>query len=270
MQASIMKNKRIWIGLLFLAFWIVLWELCSTFIDLSFAVPHPIPTFKVLLEMLLPIKDPTVTLHFWITVISSAARILLGFILGIIAGLILFLISSKIQWLDIGIRQLMVAIKATPVASFIMVLWILIGRDSVPIAIALLMVAPIVYQSIYDGYRQLDPSLNEMLATFRVPLTRRMRIFIIPQLVRYISPALLSAAGLAWKAGIAAEIIAYTKNSIGRELSDAKSFFEGEALFAWTIAVILLSLLLEWGITKLNRRLTQRVRRDNENKEAIR
>ncbi len=270
MQASIMKNKKILIGFGFFVLWIVLWELCSTFVDLSFAVPHPLPTFKVLLEMLLPIKDPEITLHFWITIISSASRILLGFIIGIAAGLVLFIASYKIKWLDVGIRQLMVAIKATPVASFIMVLWILIGRDAVPIAIALLMVAPIVYQSTYDGYRQLDPSLDEMLSTFRVPLSRRMRIFIIPHLARYISPALLSAAGLAWKAGIAAEIIAYTKNSIGRELSDAKAFFEGEALFAWTIAVILLSLLLEWGISKLNRRLGQRVNHNNENQKAIR
>ena len=64
----------------------------------------------------------------------------------------------------------------------------------------------------------------------------------------------MSSIGLAWKAGIAAEIIAYTRNSIGKEIFDAKNFFMGPEMFAWTLAVVLLSLLFEMLIKLLLRK----------------
>lgn len=257
MKASTMKSKRVLIGLGFVAFWILLWELCSTLIDLEMAIPHPIPTLKYLLEMMLPIRDPAMTLSFWTVIYYSTGRIVHGFLLGILVGISLFLLERLAPWLHIGISQLMVAVKTAPVASFILVLMFLTGSDTVPTMISLLMVVPIVYQSTYDAYREMNAALLEMLDVFRVPLIRRIRIFILPELVRYLSPALISAAGLAWKAGIAAEALAYTKNSIGRGMKDASAFFEGEPVFAWTIAVIGLSLLMEFGLKKLKERFTQ-------------
>ena len=40
-----------------------------------------------------------------------------------------------------------------------------------------------------------------------------------------------------------------------KEISNAKNYLEGELLFAWTIAVILLSLLFEYGLKGLERRV---------------
>ena len=61
----------------------------------------------------------------------------------------------------------------------------------------------------------------------------------------YFSAACKSSLGLSWKAGIAAEVICTPKHSIGIKLSDAKVYLESEALFAWTIVVIILSVLIE-------------------------
>ena len=51
--------------------------------------------------------------------------------------------------------------------------------------------------------------------------------------------------GLAWKAGIAAEVLAHAANSIGGQIYDAKIYIETADLFAWTAVVILMSVLLE-------------------------
>ena len=145
----------------------------------------------------------------------------------------------------IGITIKTAMATGTLSASFIMILWILLGAESVPVAIAVLMVMPIVWQNCIDGYRSLDPMLSEVTALYRVPFFKRLRIFIIPSLMRYLLPALVSAFGFSWKAGIAAEIIAYTARSIGREISNAKNFFYGAEMYAWTLTVILLSLFFE-------------------------
>ena len=68
--------------------------------------------------------------------------------------------------------------------------------------------------------------------------------------------------GMAWKAGVAAEVLANTVLSIGGNLYSAKVYLETPDLFAWTAAVVLLSLVLEKGLARLLRvpvrRLTER------------
>ena len=73
----------------------------------------------------------------------------------------------------------------------------------------------------------------------------------------YFSPATINALGLSWKAGVAAEVLAHTKLSIGKEIYDAKSYLEVEELYAWSLAVILMSLVLEYGIRYLLRNWTK-------------
>ena len=66
--------------------------------------------------------------------------------------------------------------------------------------------------------------------------------------------ACLTGLGFAWKSGIAAEVIALTPDSVGKHLSDAKNYLEYPDLFAWTLTVILLSMLLEAALKKAARR----------------
>lgn len=51
--------------------------------------------------------------------------------------------------------------------------------------------------------------------------------------------------GLCWKSGVAAEVIGIPNGSIGEKLYSSKIYLETADLFAWTITVILCSLLCE-------------------------
>ena len=51
--------------------------------------------------------------------------------------------------------------------------------------------------------------------------------------------------GLAWKSGIAAEVLAQPNRAIGSNLYYSKIYLETSNLFAWTIVVVLLSLIIE-------------------------
>jgi NitT/TauT family transport system permease protein len=57
--------------------------------------------------------------------------------------------------------------------------------------------------------------------------------------------------GLGWKAGIAAEVLTVPKQSMGRMISEAKLYLMTEELFAWTLTVIVLSLLLQKMMLRL-------------------
>ena len=67
----------------------------------------------------------------------------------------------------------------------------------------------------------------------------------LPHCLPYFSAGALTSLGLAWKAGIAAEVLCTPNHSIGKQVYDAKVYMETAEVFAWTLVVILLSLALE-------------------------
>ncbi len=75
----------------------------------------------------------------------------------------------------------------------------------------------------------------------------------------YITAAATTGLGFAWKSAIAAEVIVHPGLSIGKQIWEAKVYFDVADLFAWTMAVVLLSVLLErgalCGLAALERRL---------------
>lgn len=70
---------------------------------------------------------------------------------------------------------------------------------------------------------------------------------------------MVTSLGLAWKAGIAAEVLCTPKGAIGTQLYNAKIYIETTDLFAWTFVVVILSLLLEFAFVRLTRRFSLRI-----------
>ena len=229
--------------------WLGLWELFAALIDLEFLFPGAIKTVKTLSSLI-------ITLNFWKTILFSMLRILLGLIIGVAMGIALAIIYQLTPFLRRFISIGMTVIKSTPVASIILVLWVAIknGSQRLPIVIALLMVMPIIWQNLCDGFSAIDKNLSEVCDVFEFSRKKRIKLLVLPTLQKYFTPAFLTSIGLAWKSGIAAEIISYTKNSIGKNILDSKNVFDGDVMLAWTLTVVLLSLVLEYSVKALIRR----------------
>ena len=125
------------------------------------------------------------------------------------------------------------------------------------ILIAILMVMPIICQTLLDGYASIDVHLSEVAKIFGFSRLKTFRVLIFPTLKSYLIPAIITASGLAWKAEIAAEIIAYTKRSIGQGINDAKYDMDTARVFAWTVVVVTLSIILEKCTKYLLRRFAK-------------
>ena len=84
------------------------------------------------------------------------------------------------------------------------------------------------------------------------------RYIYLPALVPYALAAVRTGLGFAWKAGIAGEVLAIPMGAMGTQLHTAKVTLETTDLFAWTAAIILLSLILEKGAVALVKCLSRR------------
>ncbi len=235
-----MKNKtaKYLIPIVSAVVWLGIWDICARLINLDFILPTVTQTASELISLLL-------TGEFYLFVLLSFLRVTVGFVIGVALGIALALTTHYSKVARALLNTPLTVIKATPVASFIMVLWMLIGSDAVPTVISVIMVTPIVWQNLDEGFAAVDKSLDEVCVIFSVSPKKRLKILVIPTLIKYLIPSLFISAGLSWKAGIAAEIISYTANSIGKEIYLAKAYFESGKMFAWTIVVIILSVLIE-------------------------
>lgn len=227
--------------------WIAIWQLVASVINKTAffsGVPETLSALFVLLG-----KGA-----FWKTVFQSILRIIIGFVIGVFVGTVLAFICNYCPPINTFISLGMSVIKATPVASVIMIIWIFIGSASVPSVIALLMVAPIIWQNLTDGYKALSKELEEATRVFEFSRIKKFKHLVFPTLLHYFIPALLTSVSLAWKSGIAAEIIAGTRNSIGYYIKSNKSTFDSDYMLAWTLVVIIISLVFENLIKFLMRR----------------
>ncbi len=196
--------------------------------------------------------------EFYTSTAASLWNVLSGILLAALLGILLAALTHRFSLLRDLVIPLMTVIKATPVASFIVLLLIWIGSDRVPSIITFLIVLPVVWTNIDEGLRQQDPKLCEVADVFGFSAIKRLRLLTIPSVRPYFLSACRSSLGLAWKAGVAAEIIAMPRETIGTMIGEARLYLNTEEMFAWTLTVILLSLLLEFGTMKLFSSMEQR------------
>ena len=234
--------KKVVFSLTIFLFWIGVWYLAALLVDSRLLLPTPLDTLKALFELLC-------SAEIYKAIAFTLLRVILGLGLGIVLGIALAIISYRSPFVSAFLKPLISVIRATPVASFIVLLWVLIKGDALSVVIAILMVMPIVWQNTVDGFNSVPKDLIEVLDIFPVSQKRRFEALYLPILNSYIYPAIITSVGLAWKSEIAAEIIAYTKNSIGMHINDAKTFVLSPTVFALTFIVIVLSLSLE-ALTK--------------------
>ena len=72
-----------------------------------------------------------------------------------------------------------------------------------------------------------------------------LRHVVVPAVLPAVVESCLAAIGLCWKAVVAAEVIGVPKMAVGSRLYNAKIYLETDSLLAWTLTIVLLSVLLE-------------------------
>lgn len=222
---------------------LIVWQLAAALLDNELLLVGPAAVAGRLLELM-------ATWEFWQAVGFTFSRISLGFLLAFCLALLLAALGARFPVARVLIQPYMAAVKAVPVASFIVIALLWLSGRRLSVFISFLMVLPVLYANFLQGLREADGKLLEMARVFRMSLWNRIRGIYLPALEPYCLSGCRSALGLCWKAGVAAEVIGVCGGSVGGMLYDAKVYLEIRDLFAWTLAIVLLSLGFEWVFTR--------------------
>lgn len=246
------KGVRPWLRRLAVAaFWLAAWQLASVAVGSRVVLVGPAEVARRLAELVLEAD-------FWVSVGLSLGRVATGFGLAVVAGVALAAWASRSRVVEGLLAPLVGAVKAAPVASFVVLLLMWVSSRRLSVAVSFLMAFPILYTNVLAGVRQTDPALLEMADVFGVSGWARVRTVYAAQVVPYLRAGLSLAMGLSWKSGIAAEVIGLPAPSIGIHLYDAKVYLDTPDLLAWTVVIVALSVgleallgrLLDWAQTR--------------------
>ncbi|MBE5968091.1 MAG: ABC transporter permease subunit [Lachnospiraceae bacterium] len=230
--------KRYGVRIFVICFWLLFWEILYRVIDNEIFLVSPLTVASTLRKL-------AVQAAFWQAIGFSFLRIALGFLSAVAAGTILAVLSYKSGVVRELINPVFKVIKASPVASFIILalLWIKAGNLSV--LISFLMVVPMTYTNVLQGILATDWKLLEMAHVFHLSKWKQIKAIYLPAVMPYFSSAVTVGLGFSWKAGIAAEVIGIPSGSIGERLYEAKLYLMTGELFAWTFVIIVISILFE-------------------------
>lgn len=231
-------------------FWLTVWHILSLIAGKEVLLPSPIVTFKTLFSLM-------GTGSFWVFCGASVLRIIIGLASGIAAGVILAVLSCKSSLFQSLVSPLLSVIRATPVASFIILALVWIGKGNVPSFTAFLMVLPVVWSAVSVGIESIDTELSEMASVFRFSFVKKLFHLYIPSVLPSFFAGVGTGMGLAWKAGIAAEVICNPRYGIGSALYDSKVYLNTAELFAWTAAVVIISMSLEALLKHFSKKFTR-------------
>lgn len=178
-----------------------------------------------------------------------------GFLIGLVFGVLFAFLAYKWSWVETLLWPWMITIKSVPVASFVVICLIWLSSKNLSVFISFLIVLPVVYQNVLTGLRSMSHDMEEMAAVFQISWVRKLKAITIPQLKSYLISACSVTTGMAWKAGVAAEIIGTPNGSIGKMLYTAKIYLDTDDLLAWTVIIVAISVLSEklfmWGLKKI-------------------
>ena len=237
-----------------IVFWIAIWWIASIMIGEDLFLPSP---FSVAERLAALVQES----QFWMSAAFTLSRILIGFILSLAIALAAAWLSSSFVWFRILMDPLVRIVRATPVASIVILALVWVSSRNLSALISALMVFPIVYTNVLKGIDETPKELIEMADAYHVRLMKRLRYIYIPSVLPYFLSSLSIALGLAWKSGIAAEVIGLPDGSIGERVYEAKIYLSTPDLFAWTVTIVILAFLFERLFLLLSSKLAGRLMR---------
>lgn len=240
---TIKKRDYIFITLGIITIFLI-WLFASLIINNEIALPS-------IGKVFIALKNLSLTGNTYIILLYTLLRIIISLILGILFGIVLGVLSAFYDWFYYFISPFIKIMRALPIASIILIILILFGYRGFgdltfsPIIVTLLLVIPLVFEAVYRGIKNIDVDLINVGRLYTKNKFDMAKRVYIPLIRNELSIAIVQSVGLSFKAMVMAEYVSQTQTSIGYSLLNAKANLDYNYVFAWTIILIIISILIE-------------------------
>lgn len=244
----------LWLGskasaLVFPALLLVLWQVA---VNRHWVSAQILPPPSLVLESLLQLWHSG---DLWRELSISLERVLIGFILGSAAGLLLGIGMGLSRTLEAYVLPSFQAISQVPVLGWIPLLMMLVGIDESLkyLVIAKAVMVPITLNTL-AGIRNIPKGYLEVAQVYQLGLAQRLRRVILPAALPSLFTGVRFALTKGWIALVTVELLA-SSEGIGYLMVDGRQMFQLDLVIVGMLVIGVVGLLLDQGLAWVETRL---------------
>lgn len=177
-------------------------------------------------------------------------RVVWGFALGVLVGAPLGVALGSSRLLTTFFDPVLAALNTVSSAiwAIFAILWFGIS-NSTTIFVVFMTTMPLILTNVWQGAQQVDPLYLDLARSFRMSRPATLRKIVFPTILPYLFSGARMAFGFGWRVSLVAETIG-SSDGIGYRLRQAGDLVQTDQVFAWTVTLVAMMLILESGILK--------------------
>jgi sulfonate transport system permease protein len=193
----------------------------------------------------------------WPHLLATFTAALGGLVIGIAVGVVLGAAAAILPIIAELLEPVMILLNAVPrvVLAPLFVIWLGIGLAS-KVALSFILVAVLIFFTVYTGIRQVDRKLVERVITLGGGRGTLLREVYLPSVTAWVLGNLKVAVGFAFTGAVVGEFVAATKG-LGYLLSFAQSTYNAALMMALVLVIMVFVLLIFVASEWLEKRLTR-------------
>jgi sulfonate transport system permease protein len=228
---------------------VIVWEvLARAGIINPFYVPAPTEVLRVVFSLF---SEGTIFSHLEATFFASLVGLAIGLVLGISLGFAAALIS----WVADVLEPIMLLLNAIPrvILAPLFVIWLGIEIPS-KIALAVVLVAVLIFFAVYNGIKDVNPLLVDRVKTLGGGRMVLLREVYVPSVTAWVLGSLKVAVGFAFTGACVGEFVAATRG-LGYLLQFAQSTYNAALTIGLIFLIMAFVLILFFCAEVIERRL---------------
>ena len=230
-----MKDSQTRIVSVFTIF--ILWQALAIVIN-SDVLPSVIDVIK---SMYFHVFQGELLSHLFITL----TRVLITFIIAMFIGVIFGILMGLYKKVNSIFDTLLIIGLNIPALVTIILCYIWFGlTDFAALLAVVINKVPMVIVTIREGARAMDSKYTQVVEVYKISKKEKIKHIFLPQLYPYIMVSARNGLSLIWKIVLVVELLGRS-SGIGFQLSMFFQFFDITSILAYSMAFIIVILLIE-------------------------
>lgn len=217
---------------------LIIWQLVALQMDNDFLFPYPMDVIKMMGNQVLQSS-------FYEIIFATLYRSLIGLTFAFVGAFACSYLSYRFTVFKDLFYPVLLLTRSVPNIAFVIIILVWFGSEKSATIVSFLIIFPTIYSNLYSGLNYIDPNLKKVMALYPEKEGYRIRHMYIPLLRPAMEASFSTGISLAFKVGVMAEIVGQVQVGIGRQLNLCRITSNVTGIFAWTLWIILILLIME-------------------------
>lgn len=183
---------------------------------------------------------------FWRAIGHTLARTVVAFLISFVLALGCACLAVAFKPFAAFMRPVTAFFRTLPTMAVLLLILVWLTPRSAPVAVAMLVLFPMIYTQLSEGIAGVDGELLQMAKVYEIPLLRRLTGIYLPHL----APLALNQTGAGLSFGlkliISAEVMASTRTALGGMISEAQAYINLPRIAALTLVAVVFGIVIEF------------------------